>query len=116
MLITSHHEVANSLQRGHFYQNRPDNDHVPTQPVRQPDAARTQNRDQHTPPDNSELPDIDETHRRVVLELLGADPVEIDVLVREAGFSAQLVQLVLVELDVAGRLERHTGHRVSLIG
>jgi DNA processing protein len=51
--------------------------------------------------------------RRTVAELLGPTPVAIDELVRQSGCPAATVQLVLLELELAGRLERHAGARVS---
>lgn len=58
---------------------------------------------------------ISETTRQLVMELLGPDPVEADLLIRESGLSLRQVQEILIELDLAGRLERHPGQRVSLI-
>ncbi len=52
--------------------------------------------------------------RRVVEELLGPSPVPIDELVRLSALPSGAVQLVLLELDLAGRLDRHAGGRVSL--
>lgn len=49
-----------------------------------------------------------------VLEALGPTPVEIDEIIRLTGLSAGAVQLALIELDLAGRIERHPGQRVSL--
>jgi DNA processing protein len=54
--------------------------------------------------------------RQAVINLLGADPVEMDLLIRESGLTARQVQEVLLELDLAGRLERHPGQLVSLVG
>lgn len=50
-----------------------------------------------------------------VIEALGPSPIEIDEIIRFTGLPPAEVQLVLVELDLAGRLERHPGQRVSLI-
>lgn len=52
--------------------------------------------------------------RSRVLELLGPSPAAIDALVRQSGVEARRVQLVLLELELAGRLERLTGGRVAL--
>jgi DNA processing protein len=52
---------------------------------------------------------------RTVLELLGPDPVMVDELVRQCHLSAPAVRAVLLELELAGRLERHPGNRVSLL-
>jgi DNA processing protein len=40
--------------------------------------------------------------------------VSVDELVRQSGDSAGAVQLALLELELAGRLTRHSGGRVSL--
>jgi DNA processing protein len=45
---------------------------------------------------------------------MGPTPVEIDDIIRHTGCSAQAVYLVLLELDLAGRLHRHSGGLVSL--
>lgn len=46
--------------------------------------------------------------------LLGIAPVAIDELIRQSGGSPSAVQLALLELEIAGRLVRHAGGRVSL--
>lgn len=56
----------------------------------------------------------DQAERRVVQELLGPSPAPIDEIVRLSGLSAGAVQLVLLELDLAGRLDRHAGGKISL--
>ena len=63
------------------------------------------------PPD-----DADDTARRVVTDLLGPVPVAVDELIRQSGSSPAIVQTVLLELELAGRIERHAGGRLSLIG
>ncbi|CAN5516085.1 DNA-processing protein DprA [soil metagenome] len=62
------------------------------------------------PPD-----DADDAARRLVCELLGPVPVAADELIRQSGSSPAIVQTVLLELELAGRIERHAGGRVSLI-
>jgi DNA processing protein len=47
--------------------------------------------------------------------LLGPSPCDVDDLVRLSGSSARDVQMVLLELELAGRLERHGNGRISLI-
>lgn len=47
--------------------------------------------------------------------LLSGAPVAVDELVRQSGAGTAAVQLALLELEIAGRLERHAGGRVSLI-
>lgn len=46
--------------------------------------------------------------------LLTTAPVAVDELIRQSGESAASVQLALLELEIAGRLERHAAGRVSL--
>jgi DNA processing protein len=48
--------------------------------------------------------------------LLSTAPVGIDELVRQSGTSAGAVQMALLELELAGRLTRHAGGKVSLTG
>jgi DNA processing protein len=50
----------------------------------------------------------------LVEELLGPSPVPVDEIIRLSGATSGAVQMVLLELDLAGRLERHAGGRVSL--
>jgi len=61
----------------------------------------------------SEIPAGD-AHARIV-ELLGPTPVEIDEVIRESGLDTRIVLAVLLEMELAGRLERHPQQRVSLV-
>jgi DNA processing protein len=63
-------------------------------------------------PTNADAGDGD---RRRVIDLLGPTPVAVDELVRQSGQAAAIVQLVLLELELAGRLERHAGAKISLV-
>lgn len=62
------------------------------------------------PPD-----DATDADRRGLAALLGVVAVPVDELVRQSSLSPAVVQAVLLELELAGRLERHAGGRVSLI-
>ena len=53
--------------------------------------------------------------REIILENLGPSPISIDELVRECQLSAPLALTVLLELELAGRIERQPGHKVALI-
>ncbi len=53
--------------------------------------------------------------RAEVLELLGAAPTAIDDLLRHCQFSGPTVQTVLLELELAGRVEQLPGGRVALL-
>ena len=55
------------------------------------------------------------TERSRIVGLLGPTPVLIDDLVRLSGSSAAIVRTVLLELELAGRLERHSGGLVSAL-
>jgi len=59
--------------------------------------------------------DASDTERRAIAQLLGPVPVAVDELIRQSGFAPAAVQTVLLELELAGRLERHAGARVSLM-
>jgi DNA processing protein len=56
----------------------------------------------------------DETDRTLVIDALGPTPTEVDDIIRHTGLSASAVYLVLLELDMAGRLHRHVGGLVSI--
>jgi DNA processing protein len=53
--------------------------------------------------------------RERIVALLGPSPVGIDDLVRLSGTSPAVVRMVLLELTIAGRLERHGNTMVSLL-
>ena len=50
----------------------------------------------------------------VVEALLGPSPVPVDEIIRLSGAPSGSVQMALLELDLAGRLDRHAGNKVSL--
>jgi DNA processing protein len=59
-------------------------------------------------------PEPGDDERRRIVDLLGPTPVAIDDLVRLSQSSAAIVRTVLLELELAGRLDRHGGGLVSL--
>lgn len=59
--------------------------------------------------------EVDAARARVI-ESLGAAPTPVDDLVRRCQFSASAVMAVLLELELAGRVEMLPGNRVALIG
>jgi DNA processing protein len=70
---------------------------------------------EESPPDRPQ-PSVAEpapAERGHIVELLGPTPVSIDDLVRLSGQSPALVRTVLLELEIAGRLQRHGGGLVS---
>jgi len=60
------------------------------------------------------LPDIQQSERELVIGALGFSPVDIDELIRTTGLETRKVHIVLLELDLAGRLQRHGQQLVSL--
>lgn len=53
--------------------------------------------------------------RDAVLALLSHSPAPLDSLIRHADMSAAAIQSAILTLELAGRLERHPGNRVSLL-
>jgi DNA processing protein len=53
--------------------------------------------------------------RTLVAQLLGPAPVSIDDLARQSGLPVRTIQMALLELELAGRIERHGGNAVSMI-
>lgn len=79
-------------------------------------------RDLFAPPDTLEeqedlmpAPPPGDDGRTRVIQALGPTPVHVDEVIRHTGLKPAEVQLVLLELDLAGRLERHAGNQVSII-
>jgi DNA processing protein len=61
------------------------------------------------------LGEADDSERARIVDGLGTAPVELDEIVRFTGLTPAIVHLVLLELDLAGRIERHSGGRISLV-
>ncbi len=53
--------------------------------------------------------------RALVTSLLGPSPVEADELLRQSRLTPALLTTILLELELAGRLDRHPGNRISLV-
>jgi DNA processing protein len=64
--------------------------------------------------DLPEAHEPDASDRARIVALLGPSPIGLDDLIRMAGTSPAVVRTVLLELELAGRLERHGGGLVSL--
>jgi DNA processing protein len=67
------------------------------------------------PADVPSYDEPDNSDRARIVGLLGPSPVGLDDLIRMSGSSAAVVRTVLLELELAGKLERHGGGLVSLI-
>jgi DNA processing protein len=59
--------------------------------------------------------EADDEARIAIADLLSGTPVPVDELIRQSGLAPAIVQTVLLELELAGRLERHAAGRVSLM-
>jgi DNA processing protein len=66
---------------------------------------------EHAPPDR----EPDSSDRARIIALLGPSPVGLDDLIRMTATSPAVVRAVLLELELAGKLERHGGGLVSLL-
>ncbi|MEP0707080.1 DNA-processing protein DprA [Parvibaculum sp.] len=66
-------------------------------------------------PRPSSAPETGETVRRKILAALGPTPTPVDDIVRQSGAAVPQVRAVLLELELAGRLHRDPGDRVSLL-
>jgi len=67
--------------------------------------------------DNIQMPvpmEAEPDVRRRVEQLLGPSPAPVDEIVRLSGVDPGAVQLILLEMDLAGRLDRHAGNKVSI--
>jgi DNA processing protein len=58
--------------------------------------------------------DAGTNERAGIIDLLGPSPISLDDLIRMSGASPAIVRAVLLELELAGRLERHGGGLLSL--
>ena len=67
------------------------------------------------PIDFTAVPPPAESERALVVEALGPAPIGTDELLRHTGLHPAQLAMVLLELDLAGRLERHAGGSVSLV-
>ncbi len=63
------------------------------------------------PPDEREL----DAGRKAIVNLLGVTPVGVDELIRLAQLTPAVVATILLELELAGRLDRQPGNQVALI-
>lgn len=58
--------------------------------------------------------DADAGDRAFVTGLLSSVAIPVDELIRQTGLPTAIIQTILLELELAGRLERHAGGKVSL--
>ncbi len=75
--------------------------------ARQPDARSP------IPPENPPVSEVDSA-RGHLEELLGPQAVTVDELIRQCQLSPPVATMALLEMELAGRIERHPGNRVAL--
>lgn len=63
--------------------------------------------------ETTDAPEPDQ--RRRIVDLLGPTGVEMDDLVRLSGLRPAIVRTVLLELEIAGKIERQAGGRIALV-
>jgi len=114
MLVTAPRDVLDVLERSHFYARDRSGELEAQRQAKSGETARRTEIGEKAGTTTRPDPMVDDNHRQTVMELLGPDPVEVDVVVRESRLPSRLVQMVIMELDLTGRLERHPGQRVSL--
>jgi len=83
---------------------------APPPPARSAPALTTTDR----PGIEPGYPNADDNGLDMILQSLGPTPVAVDELVRQCHLSAAAVATLLLELELAGRVERHPGNLVSL--
>ena len=62
--------------------------------------------------DNLEIKDVD---RQVVIRLLSSSPVTFELLSNETKLPLPVIYTICLELELAGRIARHVGNKISLI-
>jgi DNA processing protein len=64
---------------------------------------------------NKEITDIKDSDRQIVINLLSSYPVTYESIAEETGFDLPVVYTICLELELAGRIIRHSGNKISLI-
>ena len=65
-------------------------------------------------PEPATIGDDTNDERQAVIDLMGMTYVSVDELVRQSGSSQANVQMVLLEMELAGKLERGAGGKVRI--
>ncbi|MFB9172645.1 DNA-processing protein DprA [Roseibium salinum] len=66
-------------------------------------------------PRPSALSDPDDQLRQRVMSALGPTPIDLDELIRFVDGDTRSIHVILLELELAGRLERHRGNKISAL-
>lgn len=62
-----------------------------------------------------DLGPLDDTDRGRVISALGPTPADPDEIAQFTGIPARMINVIILELEIAGRVERHSGGKISLI-
>ncbi len=95
-LVTNAHDILQALE-----------------PVSQTPLQKPYSLDENKRIEYSEAPD--DRERLNFVESLNHSPTDIDELIRYTGLDLGKIQMIILELELAGRVERHSGNRISLI-
>lgn len=102
------------LKDGATVTTRPDDVLQALAPLSEIDLFSGREADEPGEDDRSMILPPSDGDRARITDALGPTPVEVDDIIRHTGLPAQAVYLVLLELDIAGRLHRHPGGLVSI--
>ncbi len=65
--------------------------------------------------ESKELHKTDNSMRQEIMALLSVTPIGLEDLLKATDFSMQIIYIILLELELAGKIIRHSGNRFSLI-
>jgi DNA processing protein len=58
---------------------------------------------------------LSDVERDSIVELLSATPISLDTLVKMTNLPIPVIQAVCLELELAGRIIRHSGNKIGLV-
>ena len=85
------------------------------EPMRQRPPSAPEHTDTSPQQPRLELETDNEKARQSITECLSPEPVAVDEIVRRCQLTAPVVRTILLELELAGRLERLPGNRVAAL-
>jgi len=83
-----------------------------TRPPLREDGANSYDSSVEAPPEEGPMDSV----RAAVIEALGTSPVAVNEIIRHCELPPALVARVLIELELAGRIDRFAGNKVALAG
>jgi DNA processing protein len=80
------------------------------------DSSMLESGDSFRPAKVSAVSDSDlDKARPYVCEKIGSSPTAVDDIISQTGLPTNIILTILLELELAGRLDRHSGNKVSLV-